>query len=173
MLRAFNVFRTLLIVIACSAQEQYSSNFFQALLLFLVSEIFALTRARTTFFKLFQPRLLFFCYWDICSLPAQEQYHLNFVFNPSSPVQLCLMNKNCFYNPLVCTKNNHNGYLAWSTFVFTNNCGFFLPQSINPIVQFGTLAEKKRETVGIFPEWGTPPPPSPPFGNVMFLREKK
>ena len=116
MLRAFNVFRTLLIVIACSAQEQYSSNFFQALLLFLVSEIFALTRARTTFFKLFQPRLLFFCYWDICSLPAQEQYHLNFVFNPSSPVQLCLMNKNCFYNPLVCTKNNHNGHLSWSTF---------------------------------------------------------
>ena len=32
--------------------------------------------------------------------------------------------------------------------------------------------EKKRENVGIFPKWGTPPP-SPPFWNVMFLRSKR
>ena len=88
MLRAFNVFRTLLIVIACSAQEQYSSNFFLTF-----ASIFGQWNIRS------DPRknniLLtcsalssFFCYWDIYSLPAQEQYHLHFVFNPPSPVQL-------------------------------------------------------------------------------------
>ena len=29
---------------------------------------------------------------------------------------------------------------------------------------------KKRENVGIFPKWGTPP--SPLFGNVMFVKKK-
>ena len=32
------------------------------------------------------------------------------------------------------------------------------------------VCQKKRENVGIFPKSGTP---LPPFGNVMFLREKK
>ena len=35
----------------------------------------------------------------------------------------------------------------------------------------GTLPKKKkRENVGIFPKWGTTPP-SPPFGNPMFVKK--
>ena len=37
----------------------------------------------------------------------------------------------------------------------------------------GRLPKKKRENVGIFPKSGThPPPPSPLFGNPMFVKKK-
>ena len=39
-------------------------------------------------------------------------------------------------------------------------------------ITWGTSAKKKRENVGIFPMSGTPPP-SPLFGNPMFVRKKK
>ena len=52
------------------------------------------------------------------------------------------------------------------TFIFRKNSLYFT----YPQLQYkGRCQKKQRESVGIFPKSGTPPPP---FGNVMFLREK-
>ena len=61
----------------------------------------------------------------------------------------------------------NNSYIYYTYASYTNHT-YIIDMQVIQIIIRDAPKKKKRENVGIFPKWGTPPP-SPLFGNDMFF----